>query len=137
MILTSTTTPLIILVKIIKLLTPNIANKIHGIVAARQLTLLPMPVCSCTTSLNASVLDQKVVRSANNENIPARIIAQLPILSPSCIYASSLSSVPFVPISTDMVTTSTKTDESANPIKIDLRIFFASPSSPFTTCITA
>lgn len=114
-----------------------IANKIHGIVAASQLTLLPMPVCSCTTSLNASVLDQKVVRSANNENIPARIIAQLPILSPSCIYASSLSSVPFVPISTDMVTTSTNKDDNANPIKIDLRIFFASPSSPFTTCITA
>ena len=83
--LTSTTTPLIILVSIIKLLTPNIANNIHGTVAISQLTRLPIPTCSCTTSLKASVLLQNVVSSAKSEKIPARITAHFPMLSPSCI----------------------------------------------------
>ena len=135
--LTSTTTPLIILVSTIKLLTPNIANNIHGIVAITQLILLPIPICSWTTSLNASVLDQKVVSSAKSENIPASIIAHEPMLSPNCIYANSLSSVPLVPRSTVSVTISTSIDDNTKPINIDFLILCGLPSSPLTTCITA
>ena len=74
-----------ILVSTIKLLTPKTANKIQGTVAISQLTRLPVPTCSCTTSRSASVFDQNVVSRANREKIPARMSAHPPMLSPSCI----------------------------------------------------
>ena len=80
---------------------------------------------------------QNVVSKANRENTPARIIAQVPILSPNCMYASSFSSAPLVPRRTVPVTTRTNTEESPKPMKMERRICFALPSRPFTTWITA
>ena len=63
---------------------------------------------------------QNVVSKANRENTPARIIAQVPMLSPNCMYASSFSSAPLVPRRTVPVTIRTNTEESPKPMKIYL-----------------